>query len=180
MRETIAHRALDELRGELPEIEAQSKNPAEARALQEALAGFDAVEPPPMREVAGMREWKRRVNLRHLYEIVDDYFEETAVRSICNQAVGRLPRCQAEVINGVFFEQHEPETLATLRDVSPSTIYNQKATAQRKLREDDSFFFALFRLGAVRDRARAQSLAEKYPDGRLPDGRRIVHIGLAA
>jgi DNA-directed RNA polymerase specialized sigma24 family protein len=180
MRETIAHRALDELRGELPEIEAQSKNPAEARALQEALAGFDAVEPPPMREVAGMREWKRRVNLRHLYEIVDDYFGETAVRSICNQAVGRLPRCQAEVINGVFFEQHEPETLATLRDVSPSTIYNQKATAQRKLREDDSFFFALFRLGAVRDRARAQSLAEKYPDGRLPDGRRIVHIGLAA
>jgi hypothetical protein len=70
--------------------------------------------------------------------------------------------------------------LATLRTVSPSTIYNQKATAQRKLHDDDCFFFALSRLGAVRDRVRAESLAEKYPDGRLPDGRRIVHIGLAA
>jgi hypothetical protein len=39
LRETIAHRALDHLRGELPEIEAQCDNPAEARALQEALAG---------------------------------------------------------------------------------------------------------------------------------------------
>jgi DNA-directed RNA polymerase specialized sigma24 family protein len=180
LRETIAHRALDHLRGELPEIEAQCENPAEAQALQEALAGFDSVAPPPMREPAGLRDWTRRFALRHLYEIVDDYFEENAVRSICNQAIGRLPRCQAEVINGVFFEQHQPETLATLRKVSPSTIYNQKATAQRKLHDDDCFFFALFRLGAVRDRARAESLAEKYPDGRLPDGRRIVHIGLAA
>lgn len=37
LRETIAHRALDHLRDELPEIEAQCENPAEARALQEAL-----------------------------------------------------------------------------------------------------------------------------------------------
>lgn len=180
VRNTIAHRALDHLRAELPEIEARCANPAEARALQEALAGFEAVEPPAMGEAAGLRDWTRRFHLRHLYEIVDDYFEENAVRSICNQAIGRLPRCQAEVINGVFFEQHEPETLATLRKVSPSTIYNQKATAQRRLHDDDCFFFALFKLGAVRDRARAESLAAKYPDGRLPDGRRIVHIGLAA
>lgn len=180
LRETIAHRALDHLRGELPEIETQCANPTEARALQEALAGFDNVEPPAMRDRAGLRDWTRRFELRHLYEIVDDYFEETAVRSICSQAIGRLPHRQAEVINGVFFEGHQPETLASLRKVSPSTIYNQKATAQRKLREDDRFFFELYRLGAVRDHARAEAIAAKYPDGRLPDGRRIVHIGLAA
>lgn len=180
LRNTIAHRALDHLRAELPEVEAQCANPEEARALQNALAGFEEVDPPPMRDAAGLRDWRKRFNLRHLYEMVDGYFEEGVVRSICNQAIGRLPRCQAEVINGVFLEQHEPEALATIRKVSPSTIYNQKAMAQRKLYDDDDFFLALFKLGAVRDRARAESLAAKYPDGRLPDGRRIVHIGLAA
>ncbi len=49
----------------------------------------------------------------------------------------------------------------TLRAVSPSTIYNQKAVAQRDLRDDDCFFFALLGLGAVRDRKRAETLAAK-------------------
>jgi hypothetical protein len=133
-----------------------------------------------MRESAGLREWRQRFNLRHLYEIVDDYFEEKAIRDVCNAAVGRLPRCQAEVINGLFFEQHKPETLASLRKVSRSTIYNQEATAKRKLHNDDCFYSALYKLGAVRDHAHASDIAAKYPDGRMPDGRRIVHIGLAA
>lgn len=180
LRNTIAHRALDHLCAELPELETRCANPEEAHALQQALVGFDAVEPPPMRDAAGLRDWKKRFHLRHLYEVVDGYFEESPVRSICDQAIGRLSRAQAEVIDGVFFQQHQPEDLARLRNVSPSTIYNQKATAQRKLYDDDCFFFALFKLGAVRDRVRAQSLSTKYPDGRLPDGRRIVHIGLAA
>lgn len=180
LRETIAHRALDHLRGELPEIETLCANPAEAQALQGALAGFDAVEAPPMPEAAGLREWRRRIDLRHLYEIVDGYFDESAVRQVCNAAIGRLPRRQAEVINSVFFEQTPVETLAAQRQVSPSTIYNHKAQAQRKMHDDDCFFAALCSLGVIRDRARAQALAEKYPDGRLPDGRRIVHIGLAA
>jgi DNA-directed RNA polymerase specialized sigma24 family protein len=180
LRETIAYRALDHLRAELPEIETLCENPAEARALQEALAGFDEAEPPLMREAAGLREWRQQFNLRHLYEIVDDYFAERAIRDVCNAAVGRLPRCQAEVISGVFFQELPPETLASMRKVSPSTIYNQKSTAQRKLRDDDCFYSALYKLGAVRDHARAADIAERYPDGRMPDGRRIVHIGLAA
>lgn len=180
LRETIAHRALDHLKAELPELAVQCANPAEAGALQEALAGFDAVEPPPMRDRAGLRDWNRRIDMRHLYDTVDDYYEENAVRSVCNAAVGRLPRRQAEVVNGYFFEQATIESLAARRNVSESTIYNQKAEAQRKLEADDGFFAALYGLGAVRDRARAQAIQQKYPDGRLPDGRRIVHIGLAA
>jgi hypothetical protein len=47
-----------------------------------------------------------------------------------------------------------------------------------QLREDDCFYSALYKPGAVRDHARA--VAERCPDGRMPDGRRIVHTGLAA
>jgi hypothetical protein len=41
-------------------------------------------------------------------------------------------------------------------------------------------YSALYKLGVVRDHARAALIAENYPDGLMPDGRRIVHIGLAA
>jgi RNA polymerase sigma factor (sigma-70 family) len=180
LREVIAHRALDHLRGELPEIETSCPNPAQARALQDALAGFSDADAPPMRDRAGLRDWKRHIDLRHLYDIVDAYYEESAVRDVCVSAVGRLPRRQAEVITGYFFEQASVENMAEDRNVSPSTIYNQKSQAQRKLRDDDFFYAALYALGEVRDHARAREIAEKYPDGRLPDGRRIVPIGLAA
>ncbi len=41
---------------------------------------------------------------------------------------------------------------------------------------DDVFFSALHGMSVVRDQARAQRLAETYPDGVMPDGRRIVVI----
>lgn len=59
-------------------------------------------------------------------------------------------------------------------------MYNQKAKGQSTLRRDDVFFSALHALGRVRDEARARELARKYPDGRLPDGRRRVVIQNAA
>jgi hypothetical protein len=68
--------------------------------------------------------------------------------------------------------------LAAHRGVSSSTIYNTKQQAQARLRADDCFFAALHGIGVVRDRALA--LAVRYPDGRMPDGRRIVHIDHAA
>jgi hypothetical protein len=42
------------------------------------------------------------------------------------------------------------------------------------------FFSTLYSLQRVRDRARAQQLAATYPDGVLPDGRRLVLIDNAA
>ena len=180
VRETIAHRTLDHLRGELAQIHTRCPNPAEAEALQAALAGFEQAEPPPMRDRAGMREWRARVQMRDIYEIVDEYFDESAVANVCRLAVGRLPAGQRAVIDGYFFQQATVPELAARRGTSESTIYNTKRQAQARLGADDCFFFGLYRLGIVRDRARARALAERYPDGRLPDGRRIVHIDLAA
>jgi hypothetical protein len=46
--------------------------------------------------------------------------------------------------------------------------------------DDDCFFMALCSMRLVRDSERKAQLREKYPDGRLKDGRRIVHINEAA
>ncbi len=66
--------------------------------------------------------------------------------------------------------------IACIRRVSPSTIYNTKASAQRRLHDDPRFFTALVRMHKVRDAVRARELRERYPDGLYMDGRRIVHI----
>jgi DNA-directed RNA polymerase specialized sigma24 family protein len=180
LRETISWRALDQLRSELSDLETTVYNAAEAEALQAALADLDQVDPPAMGEAAGLREWRRGFRLRSLYETVEAFYDESAVRQACTAAVGRLPRRQAEVIDGLFFQDHTAQQLAIQRDVSRNTIYNTSAHAKRNLHEDDCFFAALYQLGIVRDRARAAGLAARYPSGRLPDGRRIVSIDRAA
>ena len=176
LRETIAHRALDKLHGDLPEIEAICHNPAEAEAMQNALAGFENVQAPAMRQANGLREWRQRIELRSVFEIVEQYYVENAVQEICRTAIGRLPRCQAEIIDSYFFEQLPVADIASARRVSPSTIYNAKVSAQRNLHDDPCFFSALVKMHIVRDEVRARELRERYPDGKLPDGRRIVHI----
>jgi predicted DNA-binding protein YlxM (UPF0122 family) len=84
------------------------------------------------------------------------------------------------VIDSYFFNDSEVPDIAARRKVSESTVYNQKARAQDTLKRDDVFFSALYSLQRVRDRTRAQMLAATYPDGLLPDGRRLVLIDNAA
>lgn len=179
LRETIAHRALDKLRGDLPEAPASEHTAAEAEAIQLALAGFEHVEGPAMAERSGMREWRSEIHMRDVFDVVEDFFQNDAVREACQAAVGRLPQRQREVVTGYFFQETAVTDLAARRGVSESTIYNHKAQAEKKLHDDDAFFSALISLERVRDRARMESLAEKYPDGVLQDGRRIVHIEAA-
>lgn len=180
LRETIAHRALDKITAELPEPEAAGLTAAEAEAVQEALAGFTSVEGPRVSERSGMRAWRAQIEMRELFRVVDELYEHDAVRGVCRQAIGRLPRRQREVIEGYFFEERTVEQLAGSDGVSESTIYNHKAKAQKELERDDVFFTALQGLGHVRDAARKRALAERYPGGRLPDGRRLVSIDQAA
>ena len=176
LRETIAHRALDKLHGELPEAETSGATAAEAAAMQVALAGFDCAEAPTMRDRGGLREWRGRIRMRDVFDVVEEFFSHDPVREACQAAVGRLPRVQREVIDRYFYEDEDVPDIATRRGVSPSTIYNQKATAQKTLGADDVFFSALYSLQRVRDKVRAEQLAEAYPDGVMPDGRRIVVI----
>lgn len=181
LRETIAHRALDALRGELPHPEtAGDAATAEAQAIQLALAGLEHADEPPMRDRHGMRHWRARIRMRDVFEVVEHFFTHDPVRQACRTAVGRLPRAQREVVNGYFFAEMKVPELAAKRNVSTSTIYNQKATAEKTLHDDDVFFSALFSLRRVRDKARAQRLASTYPGGVLPDGRRLVIIDEAA
>jgi DNA-directed RNA polymerase specialized sigma24 family protein len=176
LRETIAYRALDRLRGDLPELETTSPIAAEAAALQATLAGLDQFSEPTMRERRGLREWRLRIRMRDVFDVVEEFFAHDPVREACKAAVGRLPRAQKDVIERYFYEEQEVPRIAAARGVATSTIYNQKARAQESLHGDDVFFSALHALHRVRDAARAKRLAEAYPDGKLPDGRRIVVI----
>lgn len=176
LRETIAHRALDQLRGELPEAETCGQSAAEAEAMQAALAGFEQVEAPAMRDRRGLADWKRRIRMRDVFDVVEQFFAHDPVCEACRTAVGRLPRVQKEVVDSYFFEEEGVPDIAARRGVSPSTVYNHKAAAQKTLYADDVFFSALHGMKLVRDQVRARKLAETYPDGVMPDGRRIVVI----
>jgi hypothetical protein len=118
--------------------------------------------------------------MRGLYDTVEQYFVESSVRDICRTAVGRLPRCQRDAIESHYLQEIPVATLASLRRKSPSTIYGSLGQAERNLAADDGFFIALHRLGVVRGQARADAIRARYPDGRLPDGRRILIIDHAA
>jgi RNA polymerase sigma factor (sigma-70 family) len=180
LRETIAHRALDKLAGDLPEAETAGVVAAQADAMQKALAGFETLEQPRMRDRRGLRQWRQRIQMRDVFDIVEEFFSHDPIREACQTAIGRLPRRQRDVIHGYFFEERDVPELAAARNVSESTIYNQKSVAQKTLHDDDVFFSVLFSLARVRDQARAKHLAAAYPDGVLPDGRRLVVIRDAA
>lgn len=95
---------------------------------------------------------------------------------VTRHAIGRLTPTQRWAVEEFHLRCRPAEDLAAERGVSRSTIYNTTEAARRNLRRDDEFFLALYGLGAVRDRARVEALAIRYPDGRLPDGRRLVVI----
>jgi len=179
LREAIAHRALNKLRGDLPRAATSKVAGEEAEAIQMALAGFERLDGPTMSERGGMREWRSHIPMRDIFDVVEDFFKNEDVREACKAAVGRLPERQREVINGYFFEDLTVPVIAARRGISQSTVYNQKRDAEGNLRDDDLFFSSLLGLERVRDRARAESLAAKYPNGVYPGGKRIVHIDAA-
>jgi len=180
LRGTVAHRALDALAGELPELETSGIVAAQADAMQNALAGFEAIEGPAMRDRHGMREWRQRIHMRDVFDVVEDFYAHQPVREACSAAIVRLPRRQRDVIEGYFFDGKSIGDIAAAREVAESTVYNQKAAAQNALYGDDVFFVALCALGQVRDQARVKHLTQAYPDGVYRDGRRLVVLPDAA
>ena len=178
LRETIAHHTLTFLKGELTDIQTVWHRADEAEAMQAVLAGLEGADPPPMAERSHFDRWQRRI--RPLYDAVGAYTEIAEVRQACHTAVARLAPRQRQVINEHFYGGREAADIAAGMRVSWLTIYNTKAQALSNLHDDDCFFMALCGLRLVRDSVRKEQLAERYPDGRLPDGRRLIHIHEAA
>ena len=180
LRETIAHRTLDFLRSELSELRTSSLVGEDAEAMQAFLSGIEAAVPPALADDRGLARWRRRIGVRPLYEAVGEFWRLDGVRAACRTAVGRLPCGQRSVIEAHFYDDKPPEEIARERGVSRSTVYNTKAQALVALRSDDCFFAALCGLRVVRDKLRERELHARYPQGLLPDGRRIIWIDQAA
>jgi hypothetical protein len=118
LRETIAHRALDKLRGELPEAATSGMSAVEAEAMQRALAGFEQAEGPAMRERRGLRAWRAQIAMRDVFDVVEEFFAHDPVREACRTAVGRLPRAQREIVDRYFRDEVGVPALAAERRVS--------------------------------------------------------------
>ena len=176
LQATIAHGALDHLKAELPELRTPSHSTAEAEALQRALHGLEDLGTPHVRDAPNRANWRNQIPMRDLFDVADSYFTHGAVQRVCRLAVGRLAPKQRDVVDHLFFQGDTPEELANDRGVTKSTIYNHKSQALGNLRKDDEFFTGLCALGKVRDRARKEAIESRYPNGTLPDGRRIVVI----
>jgi DNA-directed RNA polymerase specialized sigma24 family protein len=84
--------------------------------------------------------------MREVFDVVEEFFAHDPVREACRTAVGRLPRAQRDVIDRYFFDEVDVPEIAARRAVAPSTVYNQKASAQTTLHDDDVFFSALYSL----------------------------------
>lgn len=178
LRETVAHRTLDFLGGELSEIEIATHRREESGAIQAVLAGLEGADGPVAAERPGYGRWERR--MLPLYPTVAKFSEVAEVRQVCRTAVKRLPPKQQDVIEKHFYGGLEPQQIALETGVSRSTVYNHKAQALRNLHKDDCFFMALCAMRIVRDSARRATLMARHPDGRLPDGRRLVYVEMAA
>ena len=174
LRETVAHRPLDFVRDELTEREVAGLRRVESEAMQTWIAGFEHNDSEF--SATGYAASQLQSNARLLFATVKSYAEYAQVRKVCRAAIGRLPNRQQQAVQEYFMTDQETQGIAANMGVAASTVYNHAMQARRSLHADDSFYAALFGLGKVRDRARMAEIRSRYPDGTLPDGRRIVVI----
>lgn len=151
--------------------------PFERERLARFLQGIDALEPEEMRNAPGYRAWLHRLaDLRPVFSAVDEYRERPEVQRACRDATGRLSTRRRDVILAYFYDGLSLEQIAKRDGVAVSTVGNTKNQAEEKLRADDLFYCALDALGLIRNEARRQEIAGKYPQGIRPDGKRIVWV----
>lgn len=179
-RETLAWRVTDVFR-EKYLVDDDRLSPTEREAVQAFLHGFDDLEGPSLRDGGAFTWWRMQLGgLANTYHHVNAYGDSPRVRRACRAAIGRLAPVQQETIDAYFFDNLSLKEIAQRRGVAVSTVGNTKAKAESRLRGDDIFYCALDGLGRTRDLARRREIERRYPNGRLPDGKRIVWIGAEA
>ena len=99
---TVASRhALIQLRKDLTEAKT-SMSAAEAGRCSWRSRGSRTPRRRRCASVRALGKWRRSFELRAIYETVEAFYHQGAVRRACTAAIGRLPRVQAEVIDGLF------------------------------------------------------------------------------
>ncbi|MCW2952762.1 MAG: hypothetical protein JWQ48_1932 [Conexibacter sp.] len=166
LRCTLAHRALEHVRGAVLEnTDALPHDLEIAEVLDNVLAdnvsrGFAAYTPAsPARDA-----WLRTLDLASIFALADEYAPYARMRSACARAVDRLPSRQRSVIEGHYFEAMTQQQIARLQGLADSSVRNAHSHALRNLRRDDELFDVLETIGRVRDRQRRLRLDDQERD----------------
>ncbi len=175
-RETLSWRVLKLYEREYL-TENRSLTALERRRLARFLHGLDALEPPETEPSAGYRRWRRMLgDMRPIFVSVEEYRARPEVQRACREAVDRLSPRRRDTILAYYYRGMGLEQIARRDGVAVSTVGNTKIAAEACLRGDDLFYCALDSLHLIRNDARREEIALKHPDGRLPDGKRLVWV----
>lgn len=123
LRETIAHRALDKLRGELPEAATSGMGAPEAEAMQRA--GLSRRKDLSCASVEGCESGE----LRSRCAMSSTWSRSSSHTTLSGKRVARpLVACRGSApdIDGSFYDEVDVPALAAQRRASTSTVYNQK------------------------------------------------------
>jgi RNA polymerase sigma factor (sigma-70 family) len=161
LKEVLAYRALDHVRGELVEHNTTLPEDTEIKDVLDELfncnrtrgASFFAQPASP-----GYAQWLRTFDLPKLFELAAEYAPYARTRTACERAIDRLPDRQRQVIQTHYFEATPQAQLARHLDLAASTVRNTHRGALANLRRDDELFHVLEAVGKVRDSARRRAL----------------------
>jgi RNA polymerase sigma factor (sigma-70 family) len=140
----LAHRALDELRGEF----AERDDVIELGDLDRVLS--DAISAAPRIAALNYQQWIETYDVQTLFELADEFAGYRTMRSACQTAVRKLPSRQREVIEQHYYEEPTQKAIAARRGVAESTIRNTHRVALGNLRKDENLLALLEAIGRVR------------------------------
>jgi RNA polymerase sigma factor (sigma-70 family) len=140
----LAHRALDQIRGELAEHDDAIELSDLDRVLGEAASRGVRVAP------ASYREWIQTWDVQSMFELADEFAGYRTMRSACRKAVQKLAHRQRDVIEQHYYEELTQASIAAARGVAESTVRNTHRAALANLRKDETLFALLEAIGRVR------------------------------
>jgi RNA polymerase sigma factor (sigma-70 family) len=153
LKNALAHRALDHVRGEIAQHESRLPGDAEIAAFLDRKLAERTDQ-----GAVGHAQWVHTMDLPSIFEVAEEYSSYARVRGACEQAVNRLPKRQRQVIQQHYFERMTQTAIAEAYNIAPSTIRNTHRDGLRNLRRDDDLFEVLEAVGQVRDRERRLKL----------------------
>lgn len=173
LKQTLAHRALDYVCGEICEHKVQLEHdPGIKQVLAEVLGdrprrSNGKWSTPRSAIRTGSTDfpmWVRTLDLPSVFELANEYASYARIQTACHRAVDRLPGRQRQVVQDHYFNAMTQADIAAVHGLADSTVRNTHSGALRNLRGDNQLFDVLEAVGKVRDQDRRLTLRQTHAD----------------